>query len=45
MSGKAIKVGIIGAMDIEVKMLKSLLKPLAQEKEIKITEAGSCTFM
>lgn len=45
MSGKAIKVGIIGAMDIEVKMLKSLLKPLPQETEIKITEAGSCTFM
>ena len=45
MAEKAVKVGIIGAMDIEVKMLKSLLKPLSQEKDIRLTEAGSCVFM
>lgn len=38
-------IGIIGAMDIEVNMLKSLLYPLPQEKNIKITEAGACTFV
>ncbi len=38
-------IGIIGAMDIEVNMLKGLLSPLPQEKEIKKTQAGSCTFV
>lgn len=38
------KIGIIGAMDIEVKTLKSLLSSLPHEKAVKITEDGSCTF-
>ena len=37
-------IGIIGAMDIEVTLLKSILAPLPQEKSIKKTEAGSCVF-
>ena len=37
-------IGIIGAMDIEVTLLKSILAPLPQEKAVKITEAGSCVF-
>ena len=37
-------IGIIGAMDIEVTLLKSILAPLPQEKAIKTTEAGSCVF-
>lgn len=41
---KITKIGIIGAMDIEVKMLKNLLLPLPEEKSIKISEAGACTF-
>jgi len=38
------KIGIIGAMDIEVTLLKNVLNPLPVEKEIKKTEAGSCVF-
>jgi len=37
-------IGIIGAMDIEVTLLKSILAPLPQENAIKKTEAGSCVF-
>lgn len=37
-------IGIIGAMDIEVTLLKSTLAPLPQEKAIKKTEAGFCVF-
>ena len=37
-------IGIIGAMDIEVTLLKSILAPLPQEKAVKTTEAGSCVF-
>lgn len=45
MTGKTIKVGIIGAMDIEVKMLKKLLTPLSGEKDIRTSETGSCIFV
>lgn len=38
------KIGIIGAMDVEVKTLKGLMKPFEGENELKITEAGSLTF-
>ncbi len=37
-------IGIIGAMDIEVTLLKSILAPLPQEKAVKRREAGSCVF-
>jgi len=37
-------IGIIGAMDIEVTLLKSILAPLPQEKAVKTREAGSCVF-
>ena len=37
-------IGIIGAMDIEVTLLKSILAPLPQEKAVKTKQAGSCVF-
>ena len=39
------KIGIIGAMDIEVKALKSWLKPVSGEKEVKTVSSGNCTFV
>ena len=39
------KIGIIGAMDVEVNYLKSLLAPLPETDSIKSTEAGNCTFV
>jgi len=38
------KVGIIGAMDVEVELLNSLMKPVEGCCEVKTTNAGSCTF-
>ncbi|MBO4386564.1 MAG: 5'-methylthioadenosine/adenosylhomocysteine nucleosidase [Treponema sp.] len=38
------KVGIIGAMDVEVKTLKSVLLPLPGESSVRTTVAGGCEF-
>ena len=38
------KVGIIGAMDVEVKTLKNTLKPLQGEQQVKVTLAGTLEF-
>lgn len=38
------KVGIIGAMDVEVEQLKALMQPSKGQTEVKITNAGSCSF-
>lgn len=38
------KVGIIGAMDVEVKTLKSELLPLPGESSVRTTLAGGCEF-
>ncbi|MCQ2228158.1 MAG: 5'-methylthioadenosine/adenosylhomocysteine nucleosidase [Bacteroidales bacterium] len=38
------KVGIIGAMDVEVELLNSIMKPAEGCGAIKTTNAGSCTF-
>ncbi len=38
------KIGIIGAMDVEVKTLKAALSPLPGESSVRTTVAGGCEF-
>lgn len=45
MSESVKKIGIIGAMDIEVNALKAVLKPMEGESEVRVTELCSRTFM
>lgn len=40
----AVKYGVIGPMDIEIEMLKNIMKPLPGKKEIIRTEAASLVF-